>query len=67
MRRSSKSIVCNLVEGFARRNYKNKFLRYITYYIGECDGTQVHLQMLFETGSLKVRSNLTISAKNTTN
>ena len=53
IRRSSKSVVSNLVEGFARKNYKNEFLRYITYCIGECDETQVHLEMLFETGSLK--------------
>ena len=53
IRRSSKAIASNLVEGFARRKYKNEFLYYITICIGECDETQVHLEMLFETGSLK--------------
>ena len=53
IRRSSKSVVSNIVEGFARRKYKKDFLYYITISIGECDETQVHLEILFETESLK--------------
>jgi len=53
IRRSSKSILANIVEGFARRRYKNEFLHHITIAIAECDETQVHLELLFETCSLK--------------
>ena len=53
IRRSSKSVVSCIVEGFARRSYKNDFLHYITVALAECDETQVHLELLFETGSLK--------------
>ena len=53
IRCSSKSVVSNIVEGFARRNYKKDFLYYITISIGECNETQVHLEILFEIESLK--------------
>jgi len=52
IRRSSKSIGSNIVEGFARRNYKSDFLRYITIAWGECDETIFHLEMLYKTKSL---------------
>ena len=52
IRRSSKSIVANLVEGFGRRKYLNEFIRFITYAIASCDETKVHLEMLHETGSV---------------
>ncbi|MBI4699188.1 MAG: four helix bundle protein [Nitrospirae bacterium] len=53
IRRSSKSIVSNIVEGFGRKRYKNEFVQFLTYALASCDETKVHLQMLFETGSLK--------------
>jgi four helix bundle protein len=52
IRRSSKSIVSNIVEGFGRRRYKNEFVRFLTYAIASCDETKNHLQMLYETKSL---------------
>jgi four helix bundle protein len=52
IRRSSKSIVANIVEGYGRRRYKNDFLQFLTYAISSCDETKAHLEMLFETGSL---------------
>lgn len=52
VRRSSKSIVSNIVEGFGRRRYKNEFVRFLTYAIASCDETKTHLQMLYETKSL---------------
>lgn len=55
IRRSSKSVVSHIVEGFDRRIYKNDFLEYITGAIAECDETQVHLELIYETGSLKNR------------
>jgi len=52
IRRSSKSIVSNIVEGFGRRIYKKEFIQFLTYSIGSCDETKAHLEMLHETGSL---------------
>ena len=53
IRRSVKSIRSNLVEGFGRRRYKNDFLRFITYAIASTDETIDHLEILFETESIK--------------
>ena len=53
IRRSSKSIVSNIVEGFGRRRYKNEFIQFLTYSIASCDETKVHLEILCETGSLE--------------
>ena len=53
IRRSSKSIVSNIVEVFGRRRYKNECVLYLTYAIASCDETKVHLEMLYETGSIK--------------
>lgn len=52
IRRSSKSIVANIIEGFGRRRYKNEFIQFLTYAIASCDETKGHLEMLYETGSL---------------
>ncbi len=53
VRRSSKSIVSNIVEGFGRRRYKNDFVLFLTYAVASCDETKAHLDLLCETGSLK--------------
>ncbi len=53
IRRSSKSIRSNIVEGYGRRRYKNEFIRYITFAIASTDETIDHLEILFETESLK--------------
>jgi len=53
IRRSSKSIVSNIIEGFGRRRYKNEFIQFLTYAIASCDETKVHLEMLCETESLE--------------
>jgi len=52
IRRSSKSIGANIVEGYGKRTYKNDFLRSLTIAHAECDETIYHLDMLFETKSL---------------
>lgn len=52
-RRSAKSVVHNIVEGFGRRKYRNDFLKFLTIAIAECDETQVTLDLLHKTGSLK--------------
>ena len=52
IKRSSKSIVSNIIEGFGRRRYKNEFIQFLTYAIGSCDETKGHLEILYETESL---------------
>ena len=52
IRRSSKSIVSNIVEGYGRRHYKNEFVRFLTYALASCDETKGHLEMLSKTESL---------------
>ena len=52
IRRSSKSVTANIVEGYARRRYKLEFIKYLIYAIGECDETIVHLYALHDTRSL---------------
>lgn len=53
IRRSSKSVKSTIVEGYGRRNYKNDFIRFITYAIASNDETIDHLETLFYTNSLK--------------
>ena len=53
IRRSSKSIVSNITEGFGRRRYKNEFVQFLTYAIASYDETKAHLEMLYETGDIK--------------
>jgi four helix bundle protein len=53
IRRSSKSVVSNIVEGFGRKRYKNEFIQFLTYALASCDETKSHLALLHETGSLK--------------
>ena len=55
LRRSSKSIVVNVVEGFGRRRYKQEFIQFLTYSLASCDETKEHIEFLFDTGSLKNR------------
>lgn len=53
IRRSSKSVTAMIVEGYARRRYKNDFVKYLVYSIAECDETLVHLDYLYDTKSWK--------------
>lgn len=56
VRRSSKSVTSNIVEGYGRRRYKADYIKYLIYAQSECDETIVHLDFLFETESLKDES-----------
>lgn len=49
IRRASKSIVANIVEGFGRRRYKKEFIRFLTFAHASCDETKVHLNFIFDT------------------
>ncbi|MCK5028931.1 MAG: four helix bundle protein [Bacteroidales bacterium] len=52
IRRSSKSVGANIVEGFGKRSHKKDFLRSLTIAHAECDETIYHLDILFATKSL---------------
>jgi len=52
VRRSSKSIVSNIVEGYGHKYYKNEFVKFLTYALASCDETKAHLEMLCKTESL---------------
>ena len=48
-----KSIRSNIVEGYGRRRYKQEFIRFLTFALSSNDETTDHLEMLYETESLK--------------
>lgn len=48
LRRSSKSVTSNVVEGYGRRRYKADYIKHLIYAQSECDETIVHLDFLFE-------------------
>jgi len=56
IRRSSKAITSAIVEGYGRRRYKADYVKHLIYAQSECDETIVHLDFLFETESLKDKS-----------
>ena len=51
IRRSSKSVCANIVEGFALRKHKNEYIRYLYRAYGSCEETIFHLEELFDSGS----------------
>ena len=53
IRRSSKSVKSNIVEGYGRKNYQKDYVRFMTYSISSNDETIDHLESLWETNSLK--------------
>ncbi|MBU4128543.1 four helix bundle protein [bacterium] len=53
VRRSSKSIPSNIVEGFGRKKYQQEYIKHLTYTLASCDETKEHLELLFETESFK--------------
>lgn len=55
IRRSSKSIRSNIVEGYGRRRYKQDFIRFLLYAHSSVDETRDHLETLYETKSLTDR------------
>ena len=52
IRRSSKSIRSNIVEGYGRRRYKSDYIKFLIYAHSSVDETRDHLETLYETGSL---------------
>lgn len=56
VRRSSKSVAANIVEGYALRRYKNEFVHYLFRAYGSAEETLEHLELLFDTHSLNNES-----------
>lgn len=53
IRKSSKSIKSNIVEGYGRRVYNNEYIRFLIFSIASNDETIDHLDNLYHTESLK--------------
>ena len=49
IRRSSKSITSNIVEGYGRRRYKADFIKFLIYSHSSCDETILHLNFIKDT------------------
>jgi len=52
IRRSSKSIKSNIVEGYGRRAYNKEYIRFLIFSIASNDETIDHLDNLYHTNSL---------------
>lgn len=51
VRRSSKSVTAQIVEGHALRNYHSDYLRYLNRAYASAEETAEHIRLLLETGS----------------
>ena len=52
VRRASKSVTANIVEGYGRRRYKAEFVKFLVYAHASCDETIVHLHFIGDTHGL---------------
>ena len=52
IRRSSKSVSPQIVEGYSLRRHKNEFLLYLNRAYASAEETLEHLELVFKTGSL---------------
>ena len=52
IRRSSKTTMATIVEGYARRRYKQDWIKLIVYALSSNDETMDHLENLWDTKSL---------------
>ena len=50
LRRTSKSIVSNIVEGFGRKRYKKELIKFLTYALASSDETKLHLDFIYDCG-----------------
>jgi len=53
IRRSAKAIPSNIVEGFGRKKYQQNYHRFLVIAHASCNETIEHLEILYETESLK--------------
>ncbi|HUJ10162.1 MAG TPA: four helix bundle protein [Verrucomicrobiae bacterium] len=52
IRRSSKAVAVNIVEGFGRRHYQQEYVRFLVFAHASCEETIEHLDLLFDTKSI---------------
>ena len=52
IRRSSKAIPSNIVEGFGRKRYQQEYIRFLTFAYSSCNETIEHLELLYQSKSL---------------
>ncbi|TLX70205.1 four helix bundle protein [Labilibacter sediminis] len=64
IRRSSKSITSNIVEGYGRKRYKMDFIRFLIFAHSSCDETIVHLNFINDTHDDLVKVDDLIQAYN---
>ena len=57
VRRSSKSITSNIVEGYGRKKYKAYFIKFLVYAQASCDETINHLHCITEIHNMKPELN----------
>jgi len=62
IRKSSKSVSAQLVEGYRLRKYRDEFLHYLHRAAASADETREHLDYLHKTGSLKDASEYALLA-----
>jgi len=55
IRKSSKAIPANIVEGYGRKEYQQDYRRYLIVAHASCNETIEHLAILYKTGSLTDR------------
>ena len=53
IRKAAKAIPSNIVEGFGRKRYQQDYARFLIIAHGSNNETIEHLEILYETGSLK--------------
>ena len=53
IRRASKAIAANIVEGFGRRSYQSEYIRFLVIAHASCEETIEHLDLLHDTESLR--------------
>ncbi len=64
IRRSSKSIKSNIVEGYGRRRYVKEYIRFLIYAQASNDETLDHLETLYGCGSYSDKEKYEIMRKN---
>lgn len=53
IRRSAKAVPANIVEGFSRKRYRQDYVKFLVYAHSSSNETIEHLEILYESGSLK--------------
>lgn len=53
IRRAAKAVPANIVEGYGRKRYIADYIRFLVYAHSSCSETIEHLEILYESKSLK--------------